>query len=48
MRIIIAKFFWRYDIAWFDKSIDWERDGMGYTVWKKPDLRILLKQREDF
>ncbi|KAK4184313.1 Isotrichodermin C-15 hydroxylase [Podospora australis] len=47
MRMILAKFFWRYDIDWFDETIDWERDSMGYTVWKKPDLRILLKQRQD-
>ena len=47
MRVILAKFFWRYDVDWFDNTIDWDRDSMGYTVWKKPDLRILLKQRED-
>lgn len=47
MRIILARLFWRYDIDWFDASVDWERDGMGYTVWKKPDFRVTLKQRED-
>ncbi|RYO99105.1 hypothetical protein DL763_001706 [Monosporascus cannonballus] len=47
MRIILARLFWRFDIDWFDTSIDWERDGMGYTVWKKPDFRVLLKERED-
>ncbi|KAK0612198.1 cytochrome P450 [Immersiella caudata] len=47
MRIIIAKFFWRFDVSWFDENVDWDRDSMGYTVWKKPDFRILVKQRDD-
>lgn len=46
MRFIIAKLLWRYDVEWFDTTLDWDRDGMGYTVWKKPDFRMLLQERK--
>ncbi|CAL3971099.1 unnamed protein product [Diplocarpon coronariae] len=44
MRMVLAKLFWQYDLAWFNSDeIDWERDSKGYTLWEKPDLRVLLR-----
>ncbi|KUJ09421.1 cytochrome P450 [Mollisia scopiformis] len=46
MRMVLAKLFWQYDLAWFNSDeIDWERDTKGYTLWEKPDLRVLLRDR---
>jgi len=42
--MVLAKLFWAYDIAWFDKELDWERDCKGYTLWEKPDLRVELRR----
>lgn len=44
MRMVLAKLFWQYDLAWFNSDeIVWERDTKGYTLWEKPDLRVLLR-----
>ncbi|CZR63028.1 related to isotrichodermin C-15 hydroxylase (cytochrome P-450 monooxygenase CYP65A1) [Phialocephala subalpina] len=46
MRMVLAKLFWQYDLAWFNSDeVDWERDTKGYTLWEKPDLRVLLRDR---
>ncbi|KAE8454613.1 hypothetical protein EG329_000236 [Mollisiaceae sp. DMI_Dod_QoI] len=46
MRMVLAKMFWQYDLVWFNSDeIDWERDTKGYTLWEKPDLRVLLRDR---
>ena len=34
MRMVLAKLFWKYDLAWFNgEEVDWERDTKGYTLW---------------
>jgi hypothetical protein len=34
MRMVLAKLFWQYDLAWFNSDeIVWERDTKGYTLW---------------
>ncbi|CZR68634.1 uncharacterized protein PAC_18533 [Phialocephala subalpina] len=44
MRMVLAKMFWQYDLAWFNSDkIDWERDSKCYTFWGNPDLRVLLR-----
>ncbi|PVH72394.1 cytochrome P450 [Cadophora sp. DSE1049] len=44
MRMVLAKLFWQYDLAWFNSDeIVWERDTKGYTLWEKSDLRVLLR-----
>ncbi|KAF8860170.1 cytochrome P450 [Acephala macrosclerotiorum] len=46
MRMVLAKLFWQYDLAWLNSDeVDWERDTKGYTLWEKPDLRVLLRDR---
>ena len=43
MRMVLAKLFWQYDLEWFNgDEVDWERDSKGYTLWEKPDLRVVL------
>ncbi len=47
MRMIIAKMFWKYNVAWFNgNDVDWERDTKGYTLWEKPKLRCKFEERE--
>ncbi|RDW66322.1 hypothetical protein BP6252_09957 [Coleophoma cylindrospora] len=47
MRMVLAKLFWQYDLVWFNgDEVDWERDGKGYTLWEKPDLRVMLKDHQ--
>lgn len=47
MRMVLAKMFWQYDLAWFNSDeIDWERDTKGYTLWEKPDLRVMLRNAQ--
>ncbi len=47
MRMVLAKLFWQYDLAWFNSDeIVWERDTKGYTLWEKPDLRVLLRDHQ--
>jgi hypothetical protein len=42
--MVLAKLFWAYDIVWFNgHEVDWERDNKGYTLWEKPDLRVVLR-----
>jgi hypothetical protein len=46
MRMVLAKLFWQYDLVWFNSDeVEWERDTKGYTLWEKPDLRVLLRDR---
>ena len=46
MRMVLAKMFWKYDVAWFNgDEIDWERDTKGYTLWEKPNLRCKFVER---
>lgn len=47
MRMVLAKLFWKFDLKWSNTEegqIDWERDCRGYTLWGKPELRVLLKE----
>ena len=47
MRMVLAKMFWQYDLAWFNSDeIDWERDTKGYTLWENPDLRVMLRNAQ--
>ena len=47
MRMVLAKMFWQYDLAWFNSDeINWERDTKGYTLWEKPDLRVMLRNAQ--
>jgi hypothetical protein len=42
--MVLAKLFWAYDIVWCNEDeVDWERDSKGYTLWEKPDLRVVLR-----
>ena len=45
--MVLARMFWKYDIVWFNgDEIDWERDSSGYTLWEKPNLRVLFRERD--
>ena len=45
--MVLAKIFWKYDLAWFNRDeVDWERDSKGYTLWEKPNLRCIFVERE--
>ena len=45
MRMIMARLFWQYDIAWLNtEEVDWERDAKGYTLWARPELRAVFKK----
>ncbi|KFY63242.1 hypothetical protein V496_04091 [Pseudogymnoascus sp. VKM F-4515 (FW-2607)] len=45
MRLILAQMVWKYDIEWLNPSVDWERDNQGYTLWHRPELRVLFHER---
>jgi hypothetical protein len=45
MRLILAQMIWKYDVQWLNPSVDWERDNQGYTLWHRPELRVLFHER---
>ena len=46
MRMILARMFWKYDLDWSNaEDFDWERDTKGYTLWEKPELRCLFREK---
>lgn len=46
MRLIIAQMFWKYEVEWLNPDVDWERDNEGYTLWRRPELRVLFHERK--
>lgn len=45
MRLILAQMIWKYDVEKLNPSVDWERDNQGYTLWHRPELRVLFHER---
>lgn len=45
MRLILAQMMWKYDVECLNHSVDWERDNQGYTLWHRPELRVLFHER---
>ncbi|KAL3424452.1 Isotrichodermin C-15 hydroxylase 7 [Phlyctema vagabunda] len=47
MRMVLAKLFWQYDLLWLNSDeVHWERDSKGYTLWEKPDLKVILRDHQ--
>ncbi|MCJ1258246.1 Cytochrome P450 monooxygenase orf11 [Lignoscripta atroalba] len=45
LQLILAKMHFKYDMELLDESLDWHRDSMMHTLWKKPELKVQIKHR---
>ncbi|GME32624.1 uncharacterized protein LAJ45_07093 [Neofusicoccum parvum] len=47
MRLLLAKIHFLFDLEYVGrKNLDWDRDVMMWTLWKKPELMVKFKLRE--
>lgn len=42
MRLILARFLWRYDVELMPESRNWNQQKI-YTIWAKGELKVKLK-----
>ncbi|KAI8953272.1 putative cytochrome P450 [Xylaria longipes] len=45
LRTILCKILWTYDLEMVDESLQWHRDSQMHTLWRKPELRVKVKNR---
>lgn len=45
MRTTLAKLLWKYDLEDANPSLDWHRDSEMHTLWRKPKLRVRVRER---
>ncbi|KAI1169144.1 putative cytochrome P450 [Nemania serpens] len=45
LRTILCKVLWTYDLEMVDESLQWHRDSQMHTLWRKPELRVKVKNR---
>lgn len=47
MRLLLAKMVYKFDFEFLNAdTLDWERDNKGYTIWGKPEMRVLFHERQ--
>ena len=46
MRLLLAKIIYRFDMNLVNKDLDWDRDTLTETFWKKPDLLVTFAERD--
>ena len=45
LRIILAKFYFKYDLNLVPPDVDWQGQSKMHTLWKKPVLQVKLRNR---
>ncbi|KAH8786726.1 cytochrome P450 [Hyaloscypha sp. PMI_1271] len=46
LRILVAKMVFLFDFKLVDDNLDWDRDGLCFRLWQKPDLWTNVTKRE--
>lgn len=46
LRTTLARLLWKYDLQLVDNKLDWHRDSQMHTLWKKPKLLVVVKDRD--
>lgn len=49
MRLVLAKFIYKFDVANADSASDWDAEGdmkniKAYSTWQKPPLNVFLTE----
>ncbi|KAI9879763.1 MAG: hypothetical protein M1830_007205 [Pleopsidium flavum] len=47
LRSILAKLHFTYDLKLLNDNLNWQRDSEMYTLWKKPELKVKVLQRQE-
>jgi len=46
LRILVAKMVFLFDFKLIDDNLDWDRDGLCFRLWQKPDLWTNVTKKE--
>jgi cytochrome P450 len=47
LNTVLAKLLWKYDLELVNQDMDWQRDSRMHTLWKKPELMVRVRARQD-